>query len=30
MSSPAEEHLKEQVVKGEIDSLETKARYLGY
>ncbi|CEG80651.1 hypothetical protein RMATCC62417_14954 [Rhizopus microsporus] len=30
MSSPAEEPLKEQVVKGEIDSLETKARYLGY
>lgn len=30
MSSPVEEPLKEQVVKGEIDSLETKARYLGY
>lgn len=30
MSSPAEESLKEQVVKGEIDSLETKTRYLGY
>lgn len=30
MTHPEEETLKEQVVNGEIDSLDHKARYLGY